>query len=492
MKQPSLLDCPQEVQLKIAGFLPPADLANLCMASRSTCNVAQPLIYSTVQISWVRKYHAPIVQSLCFLRTLLESPGLCIHVRSLQFHGDGYVDSDNPPEPGETPEPPLVPALPLDRLVAVIKRTSVTQKSADIWIKKVIYSDAYAYLDVPESHDLYTIRKVQRKWADGMMAILLCLLPRLSRFSASTNWSQETRTLEAMFRLSLCPVAGDGSFPRLHSLRDVSIASTVECSPNLDPENTAEALSTFYLPDIRTLSVSIDNPVEFTWPGPLPPNPAFLTSLDIYRLRECHLAPILSVTTALKSLRYNWFYRPDLDDQVSTETILLDAMTNAFLKVSNTLEELRITAWVSPALSQGDYEDPEVTFQGSLSQLSRMSRLKILHVPWVFLIGSATLSTDKEIGPALPGTLQHLTLARELLSGEEPENRDRPMVLALEQEIESGALSNATSLKSICLPQSVSGRGWSQECRDRMKALESRSGLSLTFDTSLWTDELAL
>ncbi|KAH7258060.1 hypothetical protein BKA59DRAFT_389254 [Fusarium tricinctum] len=470
MEKRSLLDCPQEVQLKIAGFLSQNDLASLCMTSSSLRNVAQPLIYSTIQILWVREYHPPIVQALRFLRTLLERPELCNHVRSLEFDGDGHIDCDNPPEPDETPEPPDVPVLPLDRLVKIIKRTGVSQTSADSWISK-----------------LHTISKAQKEWADGTMALLLSLLPGLSRFSASINWSGEISTLGAVFRLSLRPTTRDPShcsFPNLQSLKDVSVASTLEMDPILDPENTAEALSIFYLPNIQNLSVSIDNPVHFTWPGLLPPNPAFLTSLEIHRLRECHLAPILSATNGLKWLRYNWFYRPDLDQDVSADTVMLETMAKAFLEVSETLEELQITAQVQPALSQGEYEKPEVTFQESLIQLSRMSRLKKLQVPWTFLIGSGTLFTAKQIGPALPVTLHHLTLTRELMEDQESESQDEAMVLALEKEFKSGVVSNATSLKGIYLPRSFYRRGWSQECRERLEVIESRSGVTLTFNTS--------
>ncbi|RGP63753.1 hypothetical protein FSPOR_8359 [Fusarium sporotrichioides] len=484
MEQLSLLDCPQEVQLQIAGFLAQNDLANLCMTSWHFHNLAQPLLYSTIQISWVRQYHPPIVKVFCFLRTLLEKPELFNHVRSLDFDGDSYIDYLDPPEPGETPGPPDLPVLPLDRIVKIIKRTGVSQTSADSWISKILYSERYSYLNVPEDNDLYIVNKVHKEWADGTMAFLLSLLPGLSRFSASINWCEETSTLRAVFPRSLRPTTGDTShcpFPNLQSLKDVSIASTLGTDPNLHPENTAEALSMFYLPNIRTLSLSIDNPVHFTWPAPSPPNPAFLTSLEIHRLRESRLAPILSATKGLKWLRYNWFYRPDIDRDVSADTVMLGTMAKAFLEVSKTLEELQITAQVDPALSQGEYEPPEVIFQESLIQLSRMSRLKTLQVPWTFLIGSGSLFTAKQIGPALPVTLRDLTLTREHLKHEESK-----MILALEREFESGLLSNATSLKNICLPRSSQQSGWSQECRERLEVLESRSGVTLTFDTSPW------
>ncbi|KAJ4111434.1 hypothetical protein NW768_011787 [Fusarium equiseti] len=487
MKRLSFLDFPHEIQLQIAGYLPQTLLARLSMTCRSLNNLAEPLLYSTVCFLWVREYHPPIRQALCLIQTLLERPELCDLIRSLEFLGDDHVDSDDPPWPHERPEPPHVPVPPLDCLATVIEKTGIEQTSAVSWINKVLYCDAYAYLDMPEGRQLSMLSKIQEKWADGTMALLLCLLPNLSRFSASRNWTEETRTLEAMFGVSLCSTTEDRPFPNLESLKYLSVASTVQnFLPNLDPENTAEALSTFYLPNIRSLSVSIDNPIEFTWPGSLSPDPALLTSLAIYRLRECYLASILSVTRNLKSLRYDWHYRPDIDEHVNLDTVMLDTMAEAFLEVSDTLEELHITAWVAPAMSQGMYDDPDITFRKSLAQISRMKRLKTLHVPWVFLIGWDILPTAKQIGHTLPTTLQHLTLNRDLMGVQELENPDKAMISALEWEFENGAPLNAKSLKSICLPQSFYWRGgWSKECQDRLEALRSRSGLTLIFDPSL-------
>lgn len=487
MKQPSFLDFPQEIQLQIAEYLPQTLLGRLSVTCRSLNSLAEPLLYSTIQFLWAQEYHPPIRQALCLIRTLLKRPELCNYVRSLEFVGDLYVDRNDPPWSHDWPEPPHVPVPPLDILATVIERTGVEQTNAISWINKVVYCDARAYLDVPEDRQLSMLSKVQEKWADGTMALLLCLLPNLSRFSVDRNWTEETRTLEAVFGLSLYSTIGDRSFPNLQSLQDLSVASTIEnFLPNLDPENTAEALSKFYLSNIQRLSVSIDNPLQFAWPGSLPPYPAFLTSLGIYRLRECYLASILSVTTNLKSLRYDWHYRPDIDEHVSIDTVMLDTMAEAFLEVSDTLEESHITAWVSAAFSQGMYDDPDITFQKSLAQMSGMKRLKTLHVPWSFLIGWDILPTIKQIGHTFPATLEHLTLTRDLMGVRELENPDKAMVSALEREFENGVPSNATSLKGICLPQSFYRRGgWSKECRERLEILGSRSGLTFTFDTSL-------
>jgi hypothetical protein len=73
----------------------------------------------------------------------------------------------------------------------------------------------------------------------------------------------------------------------------------------LESRNIADALALFYLPSIETLSVSIDNPTVFPWPFSSLPSPTTLESLEIFRLLESRLAPILSVTNNLKKLRYN-------------------------------------------------------------------------------------------------------------------------------------------------------------------------------------------
>ncbi|KAI6762375.1 hypothetical protein HG530_008355 [Fusarium avenaceum] len=458
MERRSLLDCPHEVQLQIAGFLRQAALANLCMTNRALHNLSEPLVYSAIQITWTRK-HLPPVAHVQLLRTLLRRQDLCKYVRSLEFAGNGFSDSLNPPKPGQKPAPPAIPSLPLNELTAAVKSLDLPQSEVDAWVDRA-----------------------QSGFSDTVAAILISLLPMLEELCLCANWVNKTVSLRTVFRLAFCGKSQSqtgGYLQPFSCLRSVSIAPKKEEHANLDPENTAEALPLFYLPTIEHLSVPIDNPTQFSWPCSMPPNPSFLTSLELFRLRETRLGPILSATKNLKKLRYNWVYRPDLDREVSTHVVMLDVMAEAFLYVRNSLEELEITADTFPAVSRGDYEPPEIEFQASLSQLCGMHKLRTLNIPWSFLIGMDNYPDTPRVGPALPDSLEHLTLGYYYIGDEMSEDPDNEMISSLEVELESGSLSHVTKLKSVSLPQSYDAPEMSQACRDMLDSLGARFNLLL-------------
>ncbi|KAF4457881.1 hypothetical protein F53441_234 [Fusarium austroafricanum] len=479
----SLLDCPSEVLVSIAQLLPKPDLANLCMACQALHNLAEPLVYSDVRIMWDRRYYAPITKILRLLRTLLDRPALCNIIRSLKFEGYRFIDYDSPPWPGETPEPPEIPLLPMEKLTAAITRMSLSQSFADCWMREILYSES-EHLDLGKGRSLNAIRQVQTASSQAGAAMLVSLLPNLEHLCLSAHWTTNTRYLGWVIRDALHNP--DSHLRNFNSLKYVSLVETSDEEHRLKPENTADALAFFYLPNIETLSISIDNPTNFSWPFSSPPNPASLKSLEIFRLRETHLAPILSVTKNLKELQYHWYYRSDLDEEVSTDIVMLDIMAEAFLKVSSSLEGLHITSLTHPAFSRGDYDPPDVSFQGSLARLRGMTKLRTLHVPWVFLARRDDFSTTGGIGRATPNNLEHLALDDYVLSEEEEEEEDddgldKVMISAFERELESGSLSHAKSLKSVCLPESSYAGGFSDYCRKRVKLLEARFGLVLSF-----------
>ncbi|KAF4339289.1 hypothetical protein FBEOM_6825 [Fusarium beomiforme] len=453
----SLLDCPQEVQLSIAE-LPHSDLANLSMSCRALHRIAEPLVYSLVRFMWIRKSYPPITKMLHLLRTLLAKPNLRPLVRNADFEGYGFITKRRNP-------PTVIPALPASQLYAAIKRTGVSQLVADDWKNKV-----------------------QSGSPEATVAVLISLLPNLERLCLYPGWTHDTEYLGAMLRAALCdrPQHKEQTdLPSFLSLKHVSLTLMTDEERILDPRNTADALALFYLPNIETLSVSIDNPTNFFWPSSSPPSPTSLKSLEVFRLRESRLAPILSTTANLNKFQYNWLYRPDIDYEVSKEVVMLDTMAEALLQVKDSLEELAITAETFPSFSQGLYEPPDVIFRGSLIKLCDMDKLKTLRVPWSFLIGRYGFSSPGHLGAAIPPNLEHLALGGELmLSGDDdPEDcSDELMVEAFEKELESGALSHVKTLKSVCLPGSMYADGMPEACEEKMRVLEARFGLSLSYD----------
>ncbi|PNP82806.1 hypothetical protein FNYG_04037 [Fusarium nygamai] len=478
----SLLDCPKEVQLGIAELLLQAAAANLSMTCRALHSLTEPLVYSTIQITWYRQYYPPITKALLLLRALLERPDLRNHVRSIEFSGDGFIDYDDPPWPGETPEPPEVPDLPLDKLTAAIGRTGVPESTANEWMSKVLYADRHRYLQVEEELQLGIIQKAQSATSDAAAAVIVSLLTNLERLTVSENWYNKSRLLGLMFQLALCGTdqhSTQGSQPTFSSLKYVSLDPMLHDDTNTEPDKADQDLCLFYLPSIQHLSTSIQNPTPFSWPGASAPNPVSLTSLDIFRLRETRLAPVLSVAKNLKRLRYNWFYRPDFDKEVNTSTLMLDELAMALLEVKDSLEDLEITAETCLAYTMGDIEPPDFTLHESLAEMRSMRRLKTLNVPWSFLTGMTGLSSTGRLGNALPQTLEHLILSRFRLRPVPHNDRDGIMISAFEKELETGSLSHLTQLKSVKLPPSFVSRGMSEVCKERIEALGKKFNLKL-------------
>ncbi|KAF5712812.1 hypothetical protein FMUND_8246 [Fusarium mundagurra] len=464
------LDCPQEVQLHIAEFIPQGDLARLSQTCRALHSLTEPLVYSSVRFEWAKEFHPPITELLQLLRTLLGRSDLCPLIHHADFEGFGYINemgSYRSDWTEETPEPPpVIPELPTDQLSEAIGKTGVSEAVADHWNKKV-----------------------QCGSPEASVAVLVSLLPNLERLCLSPNWTNDTRFLGHMLRAALCEKsenASKASLPSFTSLKRVSLAQMFDEEGHLNPSNTADALALFYLPNIETLSVSIDNPTNFTWPSSSPPTPTSLKSLEIFRLRESRLAPVLSATKNLKKLKYNWMYRPDLDKEVSKQAVMLGVLSEALLETKDSLEELEITAESFPALSNGMYEPPDVTFQGSIARLREMHKLKTLHIPWTFLTGRKGYSTGPGlIGAAVPPNVEHLALDGAFMWSEDDDYEEDPdelMVEGFANELKSGALSHVKALKSGCLPASLYIGGLSDICENNMRTLEEWFGLELSYD----------
>ncbi|KAF5712232.1 hypothetical protein FGLOB1_4610 [Fusarium globosum] len=483
----SLLDCPKEVQLGITELLLQADAANLSMTCRALHNLAERHVYSTIQITWSRQYYPPIPQILRLIRTLLDRRDLGNIVRSIEFGGNGFIDYDDPPWPGETPEPPELPSLPLEKLAAHIQRFGVSEPSVDEWMSKVLYSDAYRYLDFDDNHDLGVIQKTQSATCDAAAATVVSLLPSLERLSVTDNWYNKARLLGLVLRVAFCGTNRDStgnSLPTFAALKYVSAEPNIYDNTNLNPNKVDEDLCLFYLPCIQYLSTGVQNPTRFSWPCASAPNPVSLTSLELFRLREIHLGHILSATKNLKKLRYNWFYRSDMDKDISKDIVMLDTMANALLEVKDSLEELEINAETHPAIATGEYEPPDVEFLGSMKKLHGMHKLKSLYILWSFITGMKGSSTGPGlIGAAMPPNIEHLNLCGQLMWSQEEEyelDHDETIIEAFTRELERGALSHLNSLKSISLPQSVYRDGMPEACEDKMRALGYRFRLAIS------------
>ena len=458
----SFASLPKEIWLDIGQVMPQTDLLVLSLVNKALRDVAQSHLYASIKLKWNQQCNPPI---MLLLRSLLERPDLACWIRSLRLEGSWFVRAQG----GIAPHPnrlPNVIALPANEVSAAVNSVGTSSDTAQAWIEML-----------------------QSGNADASVALLISLLPRLSSLLICRNWGRESRFFGALFRAALRNKdRNEGRLPSFGLLNCVSLWPRLDHDGHRHPENTHAALALFYLPTIERLSVSIDNPIQFSWPFPTPPNPSSLTCLRLYRIRECRLEPLLSALGNLQKLYYKWFYQEDIDVEVSEAILRLDVMAAAIVKCSKTLMTLEIESETQPATSMGMYEPPDVDLQGSLQEFSRLHKLQTLQVPWVFLMGMEKTLPNGRIAMVLPLHLEHLTLTGDLGNSEYYEWEDESIIRAIESELESGAIAMLKSLKGICLPFSVYGNSPSraalnERCQSKLNQLGDRFNLELMNDS---------
>ncbi|KAF4981144.1 hypothetical protein FDECE_17742 [Fusarium decemcellulare] len=445
----SLFHCPNEVQLACIKLLALPDLAAVSIVSQSLRRLSFPLLYTHIQMEW-SPGHRPTLMFL--LRSLLENPQLCSHVISLKFNGQSSITESGMPK-----VLPRIVALPGMELSQAITRTGVPQDVADSWTSKT-----------------------QAGVPDAVVALVVSMLPNLASLSLQTNWSVESHYLGHVLRLALCTSRRDTiqhELPIFQALRNVSVEQRSPLDERPD-KSSADMLALFYLPNIQTLSVSIDNPVRFAWPSKQPPVPSKLTSLRLERLRECYLEPVLSALTNLQTLRYDWFHRGDIDREVSDNVVRLGLMASPMAK-HKTLRNLEITGLTIPGFRYGSWDDLSFALQGSLTELSQVPQLESLTIPWVFIGGLDLQFSPGRIGSALPPSLEYLALSPDMVDDGRREWIDEDIISAIKAELESGAMAHLRNLKTTSFQKHIFTDQAIQTNEAEIQRLNTRFGLEV-------------
>ncbi len=250
---------------------------------------------------------------------------------------------------------------------------------------------------------------------DSYLAILLSQLPHIQRLHLSHAYFIESDLIGSVLRSRLCdPHSGTGTI--LDQLHTVSLERHWG-SKDRAIRNTENALSFFYLPALKELSIAIDDPVasEFPWPTARPPLAKRLTSLKVNAMREAHLGQLLSSTPSLRSLKWEWRFEKILEDQSHTPIINFDQLMPALAHVKGTLTELTILArCLPPAPGQFNVALP-VQIQGSAAAFAGFDQLTKLFIPLAFFTGfSLPLRSQERLGACLPRNLEDLTLTDDL------------------------------------------------------------------------------
>ncbi|OAA73180.1 F-box domain, cyclin-like protein [Cordyceps fumosorosea ARSEF 2679] len=442
-----LKDWPSELLLSLLELLPLNDLLSMTSVNKAIRTLALPLVYSTVEVRWTWHRLPPVI---LLLQSLLERPELSGYIRNLRLVGNGFDDRP------ELEEPPIVPlgAHLLSKASEVIESTRVP--FTRFWIDE-LHSGS----------------------VDAIVALLVAMAPNLTALHLGPNFTVRSRLWGGMFRYALSGPPNSYKLPTYHNLRLVEASWRTKEWHHNTVCNAAEVLALFYLPRIQNLSVSIDNPVEFAWPFSHPPAPSSLVSLDIFRLRESRIGPVLSVLKGLQRLHWHWSYQPDLDEEVSKGVLDLDTAAIALNQVAATLTDLTIGAITRPRISDGDYDPPPLELRGSLDGLSRLSKLRKLRLPWVFLMGFSK-SPARNLLSALPLSLELLELTADLDDHEEWEWHDDDSIInAIKLQLTSQSISRYTCLRRIVLPIPSEFSEMTEQREKELFTIGTRAGLEL-------------
>lgn len=386
MPPTTFLSCPEEILRVIAKKLDFADLRNVCFVNKSLQAVTQPLLYSHIKWAYNKSQSPPIAQ---FLQTLIRRPDLAECIETIHLEGgDGFgqrrgvYHAENDKKPQFT----INENVELEEMVK--------------WIEQ--FGGPYSKQWTDE---------LRTGTMDAFVALLLCLAPGLRTLYLDRNYTQNSTVIGAALRLALLDTSKPSnlhSFERLEEVTMLYHATEIWKRRYTDVRNTHDTLCLFYLPSIRKLRVSMDNPKSFTWPSEIPPSPTSLTSLMLHKLREEPLGQILSVTKNLQELEWNWFYREDLEDKYTTSTLDFEKISEALSHVGDTLIDLKISAGAANGVHP---EPPELGLTKPFKALQHLHKLEKIQVPLPFLGGFSPVDLGEgRLEDALPRNIQWVAI----------------------------------------------------------------------------------
>ena len=436
----ALLKLPPEIFLSIFQSLLPPDLCAVCLACRTLRSLAEPSLYSRIHWTWMDTRSPPII---LLLRSILSRPQLAAHIRALVLDGDNFGRTR---DGGQPPTVPVTTAE-LDKPIAFIKKFNVPYE--DLWIQKLQWGEM-----------------------DAFIALLLSQLSNLRYLHLDCNFAKVSRIVGMVLRSALCePV--DRGLSTFQRLRDISFSIRSGLFRKDEVYTMADVLPFFYLSTVRSISASIGNPVAFAWPAQHAPTCSALTSLDLTSIRESHLRHILSCTTGLKKLRWEWFYRGDLRDRFLSPIIDLDRIVEAISPVRRTLTELTITAWCAMVRAEG----PLLTIKGSMAAIVNFESLKRVEVPQPFLMGFSP-STGYPLDHVIPRNIESLIITDDLTANKGNELHDLTVLLRIRSWLESWR-ATTPHLGSLSLSLKITKDEWDSMMRSELRQLAIEAGVSV-------------
>lgn len=443
----------------IMGMVESKELFNLVLTSKALHNIAEPFlrseIYRDIELIW----GPPDVGALTkLIRTILENPELGQYVCNLSLRDEGQYGTSDDSEDATLP-----------------------YQDSD-WVYSVKTGNFIRESRVPSPRDW--IDGVRSRNTDATVALLLSMLPNLTRFFINGRWIVGSRFLGALLRSTLYHPSPAMNCP-LHKFRKLRYVSFPTGSrfertrgPRYIYHNPDDIAPLFYLPKVEVLKLALYDPympVPCLWPA-THPNASALLSLELSHLRENRLWPILKNLTGLTE--FNWHcFTPG--SYVSRDRLDVRALTTALSQVANTLTDLSINIEVgaSEASIASDQVDP-IEFRGGMVGFKLLVHLKRLKIPWALALGLQERRHDKYVFNKLPSSLEKLTLTNEFIWSSMWMWTEYGMAINIRDGLESREAGCLPNLREVTLPV-TKYKDMIDETRKRLREISARVGVKL-------------
>lgn len=414
---PRLLDCPTEVLLLVAPYLPAIDKASLVRVCKTLHEIAEPTLYHEISMEWIGSYYtdngvynAAVVPPihLLLLRTL-ACPRLAKIVKSVRFCGTKFYS--------------------LWYSAATSKLNIDDSKRLTDLVKSSGFAASYrtCALNIRASKD-----DEEEPWVPYIMegdvdiyqALFLSRLPDITYLHIGFDSNMGFRYISATLHQALCyntKSPGCSSFSSLLRVdlyagmffRDLAIVyyQTEAFSICIN-----EFLPFFYLPKLQEFRVAMPDGLEFSWPT-IPP---CASALKILRLQRSHvevdvLEKLLLVTPYLQILEYDFCCQLRCSNRSSPQYLNGNHLDKALALVKATLKILRISVHFYYVTGDSYHEDHyrEFGITGIIHSLKDFQTLNEVELPFALLLGPSSKASPL-VSAELPPNVESLVFRDDL------------------------------------------------------------------------------
>jgi hypothetical protein len=364
----------------LSNGLQKKDVASMSRVNRRFYSLCQQFLYEKIEIEDRGDFRL-----LPLLRTLFVKPELGQLVRQISFPRISHAE--------EECYAPSSITLPVDRAVERLRIIGYNHAS-----------NAFSTSDSDRGEYVF----------GGICAVNMLILsscPNLTALKLGSAFGRERHRIASFLKKVVVAPDSVGMPPQaFQQLSKVEFPMDLEEWRWFRVRDASRAMSVFYLPKLKHLSLPLGNPKEIKWDNNSgTPFATELSSLSIHGIREHQLGQVLEPFHQLRSLK--WQYSVSAEDGV---TISLPALAKSLQKARGLQEVIILAARSFPEFGiPQDLDPPSIVFQGLLDSLATgMESLCKLQIPWVFVMGIHPCA--KSIKSVLTPNLEQLTLTGDL------------------------------------------------------------------------------